>query len=121
MPQLSVSLFALATGANWHIVLGAPAPNFATYNSDPAGIPTKALSVSGLPGATGSLRAGTNLVGYNPSNPVSPGPTSVSSFALAPGQTNSPDLGLYLDLENVQNPQPIRGSTDGPTDPGPRV
>ena len=29
------------------------------------------------------------------------------------------DLGLFLDLNEVQSPQPIRGSNGG-TDPGPR-
>ncbi|KAF2166038.1 hypothetical protein M409DRAFT_66930 [Zasmidium cellare ATCC 36951] len=72
---------------------------------------------------SGQLRGPTNLVGYNPSNPVNtelPGVVPSDQFQLAPGQTENADLGLYLDLNEVDNPQPIRGSTDSPTDPGPR-
>lgn len=77
----------------------------------------------GPPGASGSLRGSDAQLGYNPANPA---PTSDSTvippdqYELAPGQTEDADLGLYIDLSTVKNPQPIRGSTDAPTDPGPR-
>lgn len=79
---------------------------------------------SGPPGASGSLRGSSALLGYNPSNPEPTTPStqiSPSEFQLAPGQTEDKDLGLYIDLTKVTNPQPIRGETDSPTDPGPRT
>ena len=43
----------------------------------------------------------------------------MSNYQLVPEQQEDADLGLYLDLNEVQNPQPIRGFNGG-TDPGPR-
>jgi len=78
----------------------------------------------GPPGSSGSLRAKQDLLGYNPANPVATQDSTVippDEFQLAPGQTEDADLGLYLDLSTVKNPQPIRGYSDKkPTDPGPR-
>ena len=56
-------------------------------------------------------------------NPVETATSQIptSDFELAPGQSEDDDLGLYLDFNGVQNFQPIRGSTDSPTDPGPRT
>lgn len=73
-------------------------------------------------GASGSLRGSEALVGFAPSNRISTESTVIPTdeFELGPGQSDDPDLGLYIDLTNVQNPQPIRGGTTGPTDPGPR-
>jgi hypothetical protein len=73
-------------------------------------------------GASGSLRSSEALLGYNPSNPITKESTVIppSDFELGPGQSNDADLGLYIDLSNVKNPQPIRGGTTGPTEPGPR-
>lgn len=93
---------------------GAP-PDFAL------GVPT--ATPFGPPGASGSLRGPTSLAGYDPSFPVNteaPAVIPADQYQLAPGQTEDPDLGLYLDLSEVKNPQPIRGGTDAPTDPGPR-
>lgn len=119
--MIPTSLLALTASSIVQFVSAAPRPNFATYNSDPADIATTPVYVSGIPGATGSLRGGIGLAGYNPSNPVNPGPSTISSFQVAPAQTQDPDLGLYLDLQNLENPQPVRGSPDAPTDPGPRA
>ncbi|KAK8255713.1 RmlC-like cupin domain-containing protein [Phyllosticta capitalensis] len=79
--------------------------------------------VNGPPGASGDPRGPESLLGYNPSNPLSLETTVIppSDFELAPGQSEEPDIGLYLDLSTVRNPQPIRGGTDAPTDPGPRT
>ncbi|USW53810.1 Putative rmlC-like cupin domain superfamily, rmlC-like jelly roll protein [Septoria linicola] len=77
----------------------------------------------GPAGASGSLRGPASLAGYNPASPID---TSLSAtvpqdqYNLAPGQDEDADLGLYLDLASIENPQPIRGGTDAPTDPGPR-
>lgn len=73
-------------------------------------------------GSTGTLRGSEDLLGYSPSNPLSDKDTQIPAdeYQLAPGQSENADLGLYLDLSHVENPQPIRGYKDGPTDPGPR-
>jgi len=56
-------------------------------------------------------------------NPIETATTQIpaSDFELAPGQTEDDKLGLYLDFNGVKDFQPIRGSTDSPTDPGPRT
>ncbi|ORX91672.1 RmlC-like cupin domain-containing protein [Clohesyomyces aquaticus] len=74
--------------------------------------------------ASGSLRGSESLLGNNPSIPIPTEPSTVippGQFELAPGQTEDEQLGLYIDLSNVKNPQPIRGGSTGPTDPGPRT
>lgn len=79
--------------------------------------------VDGPPAARGSLRGSEELLGYSPDNQLHNEQATVppADFQLAPGQTESADLGFYLDLSNIVNPQPIRGYSDkAPTDPGPR-
>lgn len=99
----------LATVASWTHALPAPVPQAASA-SEPAG-------------ASGSLTGTASLLGYNPANPITTETTVIptSDFELAPGQSESATLGLFLDLSEVENPQPIRGDTQGPTDPGPRM
>ena len=65
------------------------------------------------------LRGGKNLIGYSPTNTISNENTETISYQLAPGQTDAADLGVYLNFDDVESPQPIRGDTGG-TDPGPR-
>lgn len=65
------------------------------------------------------LRGGENLIGYSPTNTISDENTETISYQLAAGQTDAADLGVYLNFDDVENPQPIRGDTGG-TDPGPR-
>ena len=36
-------------------------------------------------------------------------------------QDLNPEDGFFIDLSTVNNPQPIQGSSDAPTDPGPRT
>lgn len=80
--------------------------------SVPSGIPP------GPPGAMGSIYGFSSFDGPD-GNPVNPADSAiVTDYQLVPGQTEAADLGLYLDLESVPNPQPIRG-TGGGTDPGP--
>ncbi|KAG8624968.1 hypothetical protein KVT40_006719 [Elsinoe batatas] len=60
---------------------------------------------------------------YSSSNPVTSPDTAIPSgqYELAPGQEADEDLGFYLDLSNIDNPQPIRGTPgNAPTDPCPR-
>jgi hypothetical protein len=105
----------------------APAPQMMSMGgaqaSQAGSIDPSAIINMPLPsGASGSLRGSEALLGYNPSNPVTTESTVIppSDFELGPGQSEDADLGLYIDLSNVQNPQPIRGGTTGPTEPGPR-
>ncbi|KAJ4300915.1 hypothetical protein N0V90_003003 [Kalmusia sp. IMI 367209] len=89
----------------------------------PQAAPSDTVDPPGPPGASGSLRGSSDLAGYASSNRI---PTSPSTeippdqFELAPGQSEDKNLGFYIDLSQVKNPQPIRGGTTGPTDPGPR-
>lgn len=85
--------------------------------------PSAVVSDQVLPtGASGSLRGSEALIGYAASNSISTESTVIppDEFELGTGQSADPDEGLYIDLTNVKNPQPIRGGTTGPTDPGPR-
>ncbi|KAH9841163.1 Bicupin, oxalate decarboxylase/oxidase [Teratosphaeria destructans] len=98
----------------------AKEPRQATVEPDTSATPY------GPSGSSGSLRGSQDLLGYSPSNDADlPVDQSIDvppeDFQLAPGQTADEDLGLFLDLSTVENPQPIRGG-DGkvPTDSGPR-
>ncbi|GCB27764.1 oxalate decarboxylase OxdC [Aspergillus awamori] len=80
------------------------------------------VAVHGAPTGTKSnppLRGSENLLGYSASNTVTDQSTDDIPYVPVPGQTDSADLGVYLDFDDVENPQPVRGSTGG-TDPGPR-
>lgn len=73
----------------------------------------------GPPGSSGSAYGSEEFLGPD-GNPVDAADSAiVTDYDLVPGQTANADLGLYLNLEEAKNPQPIRGSTGG-TDPGPR-
>ena len=72
------------------------------------------------PTGTDSAAAPSSLLGYNPANVVKNENTDDIPYSLVPGQTDTAVIGAYLDFNNVQNPQPIRGSKGG-TDPGPRT
>lgn len=71
------------------------------------------------PASNPGLRGSGDLVGYSPSHDVPVKNTSVQ-YELVKGQKEDMDKGVYLDFENVENPQPIRGSHGG-TDPGPSM
>ncbi|KAF2224033.1 RmlC-like cupin domain-containing protein [Elsinoe ampelina] len=78
---------------------------------------------AGPPGASGQLRGPVSLGVYSSSNPVSSSDTAIPSdqYELAPGQQADEDLGFYLDLSNIDDPQPICGIPGNtPTDSGPR-
>jgi hypothetical protein len=66
-----------------------------------------------------SLRGSEALLGYSSTGKVASGPKPDIKYTLLPGQKEDPKIGSYLDFENVENPQPIRGTT-GSDDPGPR-
>ncbi|KAI4698730.1 hypothetical protein J4E81_005341 [Alternaria sp. BMP 2799] len=123
-PSSAAFLYSLAGLANG---LPAPAPQASGVSggsSVPGPVdPSQVLNMPLPSSASGSLRGSDDLQGYNPSNPVDMKSTVIppEDFELAPGQSEDEDLGLYIDLTNVKNPQPIRGGTTGPTEPGPRT
>ncbi|KAJ5218044.1 uncharacterized protein N7498_000143 [Penicillium cinerascens] len=65
------------------------------------------------------MRGTASLAGYSPSENIATGLKPDIKYSLLPGQKENADIGTYLDFENVENPQPIRGSKGG-DDPGPR-
>ncbi len=109
----------LTTAALLSQVLAGPVA--ARVDRRAADVPT--VTPYGPSGASGQLRGSEDLNGYDSSNPIDYKESTVvpaDEYELAPGQSQDPDLGLYLDLSNVENPQPVRGGTKAPTDPGPR-
>ena len=72
--------------------------------------------------ASGSLYGGSSLLGGNARLPDVDSDTAQlpEKPQLVNGQDADADLGLYLDLNSVDEPQPIRGDY-GQVDPGPRT
>ncbi|KAK8051684.1 oxalate decarboxylase [Apiospora rasikravindrae] len=103
------------------LVLSLPAPQMHYgENSGPVGgvsppIPT-------VTAASGSLYGDDKLLGGNAERPPASGGDSavVPNPELVNGQDEPADLGLFLDFNSVDVPQPIRGSR-GSTAPGPRT
>jgi len=76
---------------------------------------------SAAPTGTASVAQPNSLLGYSPDSTVINQDTDDFPYELVPGQTDSANIGAYLDFNNVKtDPQPIRG-TKGGTDPGPRT
>ncbi|EAW14256.1 putative oxalate decarboxylase [Aspergillus clavatus NRRL 1] len=65
------------------------------------------------------LRGSPDLLGYSSSYTL-PSQAPDIKFTLVPGQKDDVDDGVYLDFEDADNPQPIRGDRGG-TDPGPSM
>lgn len=88
-------------------------------NTGPVGGYTPPLAPVDKP--TGSLYGDASLLGGNAKRPPTKGGDSanVPNPELVNGQEADDTLGLYLDFNSVQVPQPIRGDK-GNTDPGPR-
>lgn len=72
-------------------------------------------------GFSGALYGDESLLGEVAApSPVSGGNSAqVTNYELVNGQEADSTLGLYLNFNSVENPQPLRGS-GGQTDPGPR-
>ena len=72
---------------------------------------------------SGSLYGGSSLLGgAGTPSPVPSGDSAIvpeSDYQLVNGQEADAKLGLYLDFDSVENPQPLRGGF-GTQDPGPR-
>jgi hypothetical protein len=76
-------------------------------------VPTRRSSNPGLRGSV-------DLAGYSSTEKIATGSKPDIKYTLLPGQKEDSKIGSYLDFENVENPQPIRGSNGG-DDPGPRA
>ena len=78
-------------------------------------------AIHGAPtGGNPPLRGSEDLLGYAASNTVTDQTTDDIPYVPVPGQTEAADVGVYLDFEDAENPQPVRGDVGG-TDPGPRM
>ncbi|KAK3938023.1 RmlC-like cupin domain-containing protein [Diplogelasinospora grovesii] len=102
--------------------LALPTPQIGDYgeNSGPVGgvdPPTPVVTTH-----SGSLRGDSSLLGGNAPlpDPDTSDSATVSDAQLVNGQTADAKLGLYLDFNSANPPQPIRGDK-GTTDPGPRT
>lgn len=78
--------------------------------------------ISSVTAPTGSLRGDASLLGGNAPRPDPDTSDSAitKNVQLVPGQEADPKLGLYLNFDGVDVPQPIRGDRGSP-DPGPSV
>ena len=71
------------------------------------------------PGSSGQLRGSESLLGYDGNPTVPEDNTVLSNPEYVTGQKEDVKLGLYLDFNDVEHPQAVRGSKGG-TDPGHR-
>jgi hypothetical protein len=119
MKQVSQIFNALVAAGLLPAVLAVPAPQMSYgENTGPvAGVSPPILTATAL---SGSLYGPQSLRGEIAQPlPVSGGDsTIVSDYPLVNGQEADKDLGLYLDFNSVENPQPIRGN-QGQTGSGP--
>lgn len=78
--------------------------------------------ISSVTAPTGSLRGDASLLGGNAPlpDPDKSDSAVVNDVQLVPGQKADGKLGLYLNFDGVDVPQPIRGELGSP-DPGPSV
>ncbi|KAF4781989.1 oxalate decarboxylase family bicupin [Colletotrichum scovillei] len=99
-----------------------PAPQMGDYgeNKGPVGGVDPPIPTVTTP--TGSLRGDSSLLGGNAArpDPETGGSANVDDVTLVPGQEADGKLGLYLNFDGVDVPQPIRGGLGSP-DPGPRT
>ncbi|APA12215.1 hypothetical protein SS1G_10796 [Sclerotinia sclerotiorum 1980 UF-70] len=116
-------LTSLAAGGLLPAVLAAPAPrpqmNYAEQSAAIAGVSAPLPTATA---ASGSLYGHKSLLGESgKSSSLSKADSAIMpDTPLVIGQEADSDLGLFLDFNSVDNPQPIRGST-GETDPGPQT
>ena len=118
--QQAIHIFSsLAAAGLLPAVLAIPAPPM-SYEGETGPVAGVSPPIPTATGFSGSLYGDESLLGEvaKPS-PVFGGDWAiVSDYALANGQEAGLDLGLYLDFNSVEIPQPIRG-TGGQTQPGP--
>ncbi|KAK3377431.1 RmlC-like cupin domain-containing protein [Podospora didyma] len=118
MLHLAGALFSLAVA----FTQALPAPQIGNYgeNSGPVGgvqPPTPTVTST-----SGSLRGDSSLLGGNAPlpDPDKSDSAIVPNPQLVNGQEADANLGLYLNFDSANPPQPIRGAK-GTTDPGPRT
>ena len=118
--QQAIHLFSLlVTAGLLPAVLAVPAPQM-SYGENSGPVAGVSPPIPTATGSSGSLYGDESLLGEvaQPA-PVSGGDSAiVSNYPLVNGQEADLDLGLYLDFNSVEDPQPIRG-TGGSTQPGP--
>jgi hypothetical protein len=116
----SLLTWGLLQGA---LALPAPQMSFVPNLGNPTSIAGLNPTANGptATGVSGALYGDASLLGGNakPYDPKTGDSAIVSNYQLVNGQEADRNLGLYLDMNGVANPQPIRGS-GGQTDPGPR-
>ncbi|KAH8680613.1 oxalate decarboxylase family bicupin [Xylariales sp. PMI_506] len=104
------------------MALALPAPQMGDYGENEGGVAGVVAPIPTVTSASGSLYGDESLLGGNAARPSITGGDSaiVNNPVEVNGQDASAQLGLYLDFNSVDVPQPIRG-TKGGTDPGPRT
>ena len=119
MQQVIQILSSVVAAGLLPAVLAAPAPqmDYAENTGPVAGVSPPIPTATGV---SGSLYGDESLLGEVAApSPISGGDSAiVSNYPLVNGQEADSDLGLYLDFNSVDNPQPLRG-TGGQTQPGP--
>jgi hypothetical protein len=119
MQQVVRAFQALSVIGLVPVILALPAPQM-SYAENSGAVGGVDPPIPTATGTSGSLFGPESLLGEiaQPS-PVSGGDSAiVTDFPLVNGQEADANLGLYLDFNSVENPQPLRG-TAGQTDPGP--
>lgn len=114
-------LFTLSLLQALHVSHGAPAPQMGDYGENSGPIGGVNAPIPTVTAASGSLYGGSDLLGGNAAlpNPESDS-ADVENAEYVNGQSADRKLGLYLDFNAVDTPQPVRGGF-GATDPGPRT
>jgi len=123
MPKMLQLFSALVAAGLIQAILAVPAPqaSYAENNEEQAGVFTPIPTATAI---SGSLYGPQSLLGEiaPPTPTTDDGENSaiVSNYPLVNGQGADSDLGLFLDFNSVENPQPLRGSGGG-TQPGPSM
>ncbi|PNP38532.1 hypothetical protein TGAMA5MH_09613 [Trichoderma gamsii] len=104
------------------MAIAAPAPQIQSYGENTGAVAGVTPPVPTVTAPVGSLYGSTGLQGGSSANlpDTSKGSAEVKNFKEVPGQDADSSLGVYLDFEGVDEPQPIRGAFGG-TDAGPRT
>ncbi|WQF77516.1 Putative rmlC-like cupin domain superfamily, rmlC-like jelly roll protein [Colletotrichum destructivum] len=99
-----------------------PAPQMGDYGENKGPVGGVAPPIPSVTAPTGNLRGDAGLLGGNAPRPDPDTSDSaiVDDVQLVPGQQADGKLGLYLNFDGVDAPQPIRGKLGSP-DPGPRT
>jgi hypothetical protein len=119
MQKVVQVLSSLAAAGLLPAIFAAPAPQM-DYGENSGPVAGISPPISTATGTSGSLYGDENLLGEVAApSPITGGDSAiVSNYPLVNGQEADLKLGLYLDFNSVENPQPIRG-TGGQTQPGP--